>query len=102
LERLTQQLIAAEKTKRRAALVEIDPIYVDRAIRRWQALTGKDAVCARTGQTFAEREAAVRASSPDQQVSQCRSHVRASSPDQQVSQCRSHVRRNAVCGTAGR
>jgi DNA modification methylase len=64
-------LIAAEKAKRRAALIEIDPVYVDRAIRRWHALTGKDAVCARTGQTFAEREAAVR-SSPDQQVNQKR------------------------------
>jgi DNA methylase/ParB/Sulfiredoxin domain len=61
-------LVAAEKTKRRAALIEIDPIYVDRAIRRWQALTGKDAVCARSGQTFAEREAEVHANPSDQQV----------------------------------
>lgn len=51
-------LIAAEKTKRRAALLEIDPLYVDSAIRRWQTLTGKTAVCAGTGATFAEREAA--------------------------------------------
>ena len=51
-------LIAAEKTKRRAALLEIDPLYVDSAIRRWQTLTGKTAVCASTGATFAEREAA--------------------------------------------
>ena len=63
-------LVAAEKTKRRAALIEIDPIYVDRAIRRWQALTGKDAVCARSGQTFAEREAEVPANPSDQQVNQ--------------------------------
>jgi DNA modification methylase len=49
-------LIAAEKTRRRAALMEIDPVYVDRSIRRWQFLTGADAVCARTGATFAQRE----------------------------------------------
>ena len=52
-------LLAAEKTKRRAALIEIDPLYVDTAIRRWQAYTGQKAVCARSGATFAEREAAV-------------------------------------------
>lgn len=51
-------LIAAEKTKRRSALIEIDPFYVDIAIRRWQALTGKVAVCANSGATFTEREAA--------------------------------------------
>ena len=50
-------LIAAEKTKRRAALIEIDPLYVDCTIRRWRALTGNDAVCVNSGATFAEREA---------------------------------------------
>jgi len=65
-------LVAAEKTKRRAALIEIDPIYVDRAIRRWQALTGKNAICARSGQTFAEREAAGHANLSDQQVNEKR------------------------------
>ncbi|MBI3699664.1 MAG: ParB N-terminal domain-containing protein [Afipia sp.] len=48
-------LIAAEKTRRRAALIEIDPHYVDIAVRRWQALTGQDAICANTGMTFVER-----------------------------------------------
>jgi DNA modification methylase len=47
-------IIAAEKTKRRAAVIEIDPLYVDVAVRRWEALTGRDAVCARTGRTFNE------------------------------------------------
>ena len=37
-------LIAAEKTGRRARLIEIDPKYVDATIRRWEALTGKRAV----------------------------------------------------------
>jgi DNA modification methylase len=58
-------LLAAEKTNRRAALIEIDPLYVDGMIRRWQAFTGKAAVCARSGATFAEREAAMNASATD-------------------------------------
>jgi hypothetical protein len=46
--------IAAEKTHRRAAGIEIDPLYSDLSIERWQALTGKSAVLVSTGQTFAE------------------------------------------------
>jgi DNA modification methylase len=52
-------LLAAEKTGRRAALIEIDPLYVDVAIRRWQTCTGETAFCVSSGETFAEREAAV-------------------------------------------
>ena len=47
-------LIAAEKTRRVGYGIELDPVYVDVAVRRWQALTGQDAVLAATGQTFAE------------------------------------------------
>jgi DNA modification methylase len=46
-------LIAAERTGRRARALEIDPVYVDVAIRRWEALTGKSATLA-TGETFEE------------------------------------------------
>lgn len=49
-------LIAAEKTKRRAALIELDPLYCDVIIRRWQTFTGKTAVCAATGVSFGARE----------------------------------------------
>jgi DNA modification methylase len=45
-------LIAAEKTGRQARLVELDPLYCDVTIRRWQALTGKDAINAATGKNF--------------------------------------------------
>jgi DNA modification methylase len=45
-------LIAAEKTGRRARLIEIDPGYVDVAILRWQRLTGKTALNAATGVPF--------------------------------------------------
>jgi DNA modification methylase len=45
-------LIAAERTGRKARALEIDPTYVDVAIRRWQAYTGKSAVLAGSGETF--------------------------------------------------
>ena len=51
-------LLAAERTRRRARLLELEPGYVDVAVRRWQALTGKEATLAETGESFAEREAA--------------------------------------------
>lgn len=50
-------LIAAERTQRIARVIELDPLYVDLMIRRWQAFTGKAAIHAATGMTFAEREA---------------------------------------------
>jgi DNA modification methylase len=49
-------LIAAEKTGRKARALEIDPHYVDVAVRRWQTYTGKQAILAATGQTFEEVE----------------------------------------------
>jgi DNA modification methylase len=45
-------LIAAERTGRKARALEIDPIYVDVAVQRWQAYTGKRAVLAGSGETF--------------------------------------------------
>jgi DNA modification methylase len=45
-------LIAAERTGRRARLIELDPLYVDATIMRWQNLTGKTAVNAATGARF--------------------------------------------------
>jgi DNA modification methylase len=57
-------LLAAEKTGRRARLIELDPAYVDVAIRRWQALTGKEAVLAATGESFAARDRAAGDAAP--------------------------------------
>ena len=45
-------LIAAERTGRKARALEIDPHYVDVAVRRWQAYAGKAALLAETGETF--------------------------------------------------
>jgi hypothetical protein len=44
--------MAAERIGRRAYAMEIEPRYVDVAIRRWQAFTRKDAVHAETVRTF--------------------------------------------------
>lgn len=54
-------LIAAETTGRRCYGVEYDPLYVDLIVRRWMDHTGGTAILAATGETFEEREAAVRA-----------------------------------------
>jgi DNA modification methylase len=51
-------ILAAEKVGRRAYGVEIDPLYVDAAIRRWQQFTGRDAIMKASGQTFEEVAAA--------------------------------------------
>lgn len=45
-------LIAAEKTGRRGRLVELDPLYCDVTIRRWQVLTGKQATRAKDAARF--------------------------------------------------
>jgi DNA modification methylase len=45
-------LIAAEKTKRLARVIEIDPLYVDVAVRRWQKVTSDTALHSSSGQSF--------------------------------------------------
>ena len=45
-------LVAAEKTGRRCRGVEIDPLYVDVIIRRYQAETGREAMLEATSETF--------------------------------------------------
>jgi DNA modification methylase len=46
-------ILAAERTGRRCFGIEIDPVYVDTAINRWQRLTGQEARNVQ-GQTFAQ------------------------------------------------
>ena len=38
-------ILAAERTGRRVAAIELDPLYVDTAIDRWQRVTGKSPLC---------------------------------------------------------
>jgi len=45
-------LVAAQKTGRRGYLIELDPLYVDVIIRRYQQLTGETAVHAESGASF--------------------------------------------------
>jgi DNA modification methylase len=47
-------ILAAERVGRRGYGMEIDPLYVDAAIRRWQDVTKRDAILKSTGQTFDE------------------------------------------------
>lgn len=51
-------LIAAEKTGRKARLIEYDPLYCDTIVRRWEKFTGKHAIHAASGITFEDRELA--------------------------------------------
>jgi len=50
-------LLAAERTGRICRGVELDPLYVDTAIRRWQNLTGQDAVRVSDSKLFRDIEA---------------------------------------------
>lgn len=47
-------LLAAERTGRICYGMEIDPLYIDTSILRWQNLTGQDAIHAETGETFTQ------------------------------------------------
>jgi hypothetical protein len=49
-------LLAAERTGRKGYGIEMDPLYVDTAIRRWQNFTGQDAIHVASGQNFTRRE----------------------------------------------
>jgi len=51
-------IIAAERTDRSARCLELDPRYVDVAVRRWQTLTGLEARLPASDKTFAETAAA--------------------------------------------
>ena len=51
-------VIAAERTGRRCYGMEIDPLYVDVTVRRWQGFTREPARHAITGKCFNEIEAA--------------------------------------------
>jgi tRNA/tmRNA/rRNA uracil-C5-methylase (TrmA/RlmC/RlmD family) len=62
-------IIACAKVGRRGYAVELDPHYVDVAIRRWEQWSGETARQAATGLTFAEmaklRQAAADPQQPD-------------------------------------
>ena len=47
-------MVAAEQTGRRAYLMELDTLYSDVIVQRYEKLTGKQAVLEATGQTYAD------------------------------------------------
>jgi DNA modification methylase len=47
-------LIACEETERKAYLMEIDTLYADVIVGRWEKFAGKEAVLEATGKTFRE------------------------------------------------
>jgi DNA modification methylase len=47
-------ILAAERIGRRSYGIEIDPLYVDAAVRRWESFAKRDAILEGTRQTFDE------------------------------------------------
>lgn len=47
-------ILAAERTRRKCRGIELDPLYVDVAVRRWQEATGREARLAGSERSFAE------------------------------------------------
>ena len=58
-------LMAAERTRRQGRGIELDPAYVDVALRRLERLTGEPARLAATGQTFADVASLRAVATPD-------------------------------------
>jgi DNA modification methylase len=58
-------VIASQRTGRRCYGLEIDPLYVDAIVRRWQSLTGEQARHGESGRSFDELEQEVRAQHAD-------------------------------------
>lgn len=51
-------LIAAERIHRKARLMELDPVYCDVIVKRWEQFTGNTAVCIPSDSHFAEPQEA--------------------------------------------
>jgi DNA modification methylase len=58
-------VIAAERVGRRGYGLELDPMYVDTVIRRWQAFSGDEARHAASGQSFNDLDKEARKSNAD-------------------------------------
>jgi DNA modification methylase len=51
------QIVTAERTGRRCFAMELDPVYCDVAVRRWEMATGRNAKLVETGEAFADLNA---------------------------------------------
>jgi DNA modification methylase len=63
-------VMAAEETGRVGVAIDLDPLYVDVAIRRWQANTRRDALHTETGEPFDVRAKRLAARSKEEQHGQ--------------------------------
>lgn len=70
-------LIAAEKTGRKARVIELDPIYVDVAVRRFQKRFGIEMLHEPSGKTFSEIERERRSEIPHDAAEQTEAPVKA-------------------------
>ena len=50
-------IIAAEMTGRRCHAIELNPVYIDVAVTRWQSFVGQEAHLEETGETFSQVQA---------------------------------------------
>ena len=51
-------LMACEEMDRRARMIELDPLYCDLIVRRWEAMTGQSAILEGADRSFAQVQAA--------------------------------------------
>ena len=58
-------IIACEMTGRHCYAIELNPTYVDVAVKRWQEFTGQQAVLEGDGRTFAEVDSERTKADPD-------------------------------------
>ena len=58
-------LIAAERTGRKARLIELEPRFVDATVKRWQTVTGRTAVNESTGAAFGSESQTTSSATPD-------------------------------------
>lgn len=94
-------LIAAERTGRRLYGCEIDPIYVDVAIRRWQRHTGQQAIHEATGRTFdqmpADRHASAKPGVPQRKPRSKKAMPDLGNEKTEADQSRADRNERAVC-----
>ena len=74
-------IMAAERIGRRAYCLELDPLYADVSIRRWQAYTKRDAILEGNGETFEELAAARSSDGPGRSGAAGTAGERAAEPE---------------------
>ena len=84
-------IIAAEMTGRSCHAIELNPAYVDVAVKRWQAFTGEKAVLEADGVAFDEVAASRASTSRRRTVCRCRRRRERPTDGPSCTQARSHL-----------